>query len=147
MSKKDEVMDFNSGDEGWDFNEDEKVKGNWYKHQNYGDKLVGILIDKYEVPPKEQFPTSIVLVIKKSDGEEVMWSHKKYQDEKNGKLTLSKIAQAFKNINPMEDNVTYKVGIEYTGEGDKQPGKFPPKFYEPYIRVMPKGTEYYGKKD
>ena len=138
MAKKDEVIDFSKEDESWDFADDEKVKGNWFKFEHYGEKLVGILLDKFEVPPKDQFPTSIVIVVKKSDGEEVQWSHKKFVDEKNGKLTLSKVAQALKGINPMEDNVTYKIGVEYTGEGDKQPGKFPPKFYEVYLREMPK---------
>lgn len=135
MAKKDDVIDFNeTPDADWDFGEEDKVKGDWFKFEHYGQKLAGTLIDLYEVPPKDQFATSIVFVIKKSDGKEVTWSHKKYLDEKNGDMTLSKVAKSVKNIKPMEDDCTYKIGIEYTGEGEKKPGKFPPKFYEVYLR-------------
>lgn len=138
MSKKDEVVDFSEGEVGWDFTDDDKVKGNWFKFETYGQKLAGTLIDLYEAPPKDQFATSIVFVIKRSDGSEVSWSHKKFVDEKNGKLTLTKVAQAVKGIKPLEDAMSYRIGVEYTGEGEKKPGMFPPKFYEVYLRETPK---------
>ncbi len=139
MAKKDEALDPLAVEvDGWDFSEDEKVKGNWFKFEHVGQKLVGTLLDVIEVPPKEQFPTSLTFVIRKNDGEEVKWSHKKYKDEVRGEMALTKVAEAVRGLDPMSDPSAYKIGIEYTGEGEKKPGKFAPKFYEVYLRVVPK---------
>ena len=114
----------------WDdediFDESNVPKSNWFKFEKVGDKVAGVLRDKYEKAGGEGFQDQIVYVLETKTGDSVSVGIKKTNDYVNLRLTKARAGD--------------KLGFEFEKEiPPASKGKKPAKSIKPFLVMTPEG--------
>lgn len=121
-------LHFMTAENNWEFNEKDIPASNWFKFNNVGDSVMGIVVETFQKKGDGTLPDQKVFVLKQKDGEEVNVGIKE-----NNTFVIQRTNKV---------RAGDMVKFEFTKEiPATQKGFSPAKSITPYVKYTPEGDK------